>query len=52
MKTLMEKNVPLKIIEKNNKFIVVLNFQRPVGRKMVKLLGELLDLIKKDVSED
>jgi len=51
-KTLMEKGVPLKIIQKEDKYVVVLNFNKPVGKKLVKLLVELIDLIEGDVSED
>ena len=52
MKSLLEKGVPFKIIEKGDKFIVALNFEKPIGRKMLKLITDLLNLMEKDVSED
>ena len=52
MKTLMEAGIPLKIIEKGNKYVVVLNFKKPIGKKMIKLISDLLDLMENNVSED
>ena len=51
-KSLMEKNIPLKIIKTPTKYIIVCNFNKPIGKRIVRLLDRVMDLIEDDVSKD
>ena len=51
-KTLMEKNIPLKVIKTKNSYIIVCNFDKPIGKKLVMLLDQVISLIEEDPSQD
>jgi len=49
---LVEPEIPMKIIDRGNHFVVVFNFKKPVKKKLINAVLEIVHVIEEEIAEE